>query len=569
MNQLRQQLSKFWGSQSKTQKLVLIVLVGTGVVLIPLFLVWASAPTYAVAFSGLSEADAGQIVEKLNEDGIDYQLKSSGTILVQSNQVYDVRLKMARQGLPEGGTVGFELFNGNTLGMTEFTQRVNYQQALEGELERTIGSLEVVEAVRVHIVTPEKSLLSSDQAPTTASITIKEKAGGGLDMAQVSSITHLVASSVEGLDPENVVVVDVNGNMLASGGSDQEGAALAQTDSRRNAEIVAADELKGRVQELLDQALGPNKSVVQASISMDWTERETTTQKFEPNPESIRSSTEVTETYTTTNGTIAGIPGATTNLPPAGSGVTGDSGTSFYNRAEKTTNYEITQVESREVLAPGEVKRISLSVLVDGVTDPAKLASLKTVISAAAGIDEARGDSLAVETLAFDRSYYEAEATGLEEEGQQDLYFRIGEAVAAGLLLLLLLWYVQRLLKNLRLASAREWAPVLQTVPDLALAGGQPAGGSPGLPSAAPEGLSIPQLEQSLAKAFANHQPPQALSEPVKPAVTYQLPKVEQTAFSEEYRQLQDYIDDLADQDASTLAEIIQIWLNEDERRNG
>jgi flagellar M-ring protein FliF len=246
--------------------------------------------------------------------------------------------------------------------------------------------------------------------------------------------------------------------------------------------------------------------------------------------------------------------------------VTGDSGTSFYNRAEKTTNYEITQVESREVLAPGEVKRISLSVLVDGVTDPAKLASLKTVITAAAGIDEARGDSLAVETLAFDRSYYEAEATGLEEEGQQDLYFRIGEAVAAGLLLLLLLWYVQRLLKNLRLASSREWAPVLQTVPDLALAGGQPAGGSTALPSAAPEGLSIPQLEQTLAKAFANHQP---LPEPAKPAVTYQLPKMEQTAFSEEYRQLQDYIDDLADQDASTLAEIIQIWLNEDERRNG
>src|SRR5690606_2081378 len=116
-----------------------------------------STPTYAVAFSGLSEADAGLIVEKLDESGINYQLRNSGTILVPSDQVYDVRLQMAREGLPEGGTVGFELFNGNTLGMTEFTQRVNYQQALEGELERTIGSLEAIEAVRVHVVTPEKS----------------------------------------------------------------------------------------------------------------------------------------------------------------------------------------------------------------------------------------------------------------------------------------------------------------------------------------------------------------------------------------------------------------------------
>ncbi len=571
MNKLREQLSKFWGSQSLGQRIVLIVLVGTGVVLIPLFLVWASTPTYAVAFSGLSEADAGLIVEKLNEGGINYQLRSSGTILVQSDQVYDVRLQMAREGLPEGGTVGFELFNGNTLGMTEFTQRVNYQQALEGELERTIGSLEAVDVVRVHVVTPEKSLLSSDQAPTTASITIKQKAGGRLDMAQVRSITHLVASSVEGLDPENVVVVDVNGTLLASGEQNQEGASLAQSDTRRSAEVQAADELKGRVQDLLDQALGPNKSVVQASVILDWTERETTTQSFQPNPEAVRSSTEVTETYTTTNGTIAGIPGATTNLPPAGEGITGSDGTTAYNRSEKTTNYEMTQVESREVLAPGKVERISVSVLVDGVTDPAKLASLKAVINAAAGIDETRGDILAVESLAFDRSYYETQAADLDAQDEQNMYFRIGEAVAAGLLLLLLLWYVQRLLKNLRLASAKDWAPVLKPAPEMALATGLPAGrnGAPQL-STPMENDSIPQIEQTLAKAMANQPPaPPPAPEPARPVVNYQLPQVEQTPFSEEYKQLQDYIDELADQDATTLAEIVQLWLSEDERQNG
>lgn len=577
MNKLREQLSKFWSSQSQGQRIVLIVLVGTGLVLIPLFLVWASTPTYAVAFSGLSETDAGLIVEKLDEAGINYQLRNSGTILVKSDEVYDVRLRMAREGLPEGDTVGFELFSGNTLGMTEFTQRVNYQQALEGELERTIGSLEPIEAVRVHVVTPEKSLLSSEQAPTTASITIKQKTGARLDMAQVRSITHLVASSVEGLEPENVVVVDVNGNLLASGEQSQEISSLAQSDTRRNAEIQAANELKQRVQDLLDQALGPNKSVVQASVMLDWTERETTTQSFQPNPDAVRSSTEVTEVYTTTNGTIAGIPGATTNLPPADEGVARENGTTAYSRSEKTTNYEITQVESREILAPGKVERISVSVLVDGVTDPAKLASLKSVINAAAGIDETRGDTLAVESLAFDRSYFESQSADLEAQNQQNMYIRIAEAVAAGLLLLFLFWYVQRLFKNLRLASARDWAPVLNPAPEMALATSLPAGGSAAPQLSTPVENNAPailQIEESLEKAMANQQPeppppPPPPPEPPRQVPNYQLPQVEQTPFSEEYKELQDYIDELADQDATTLAEIIQLWLSEDERQNG
>ena len=155
----------------------------------------------------------------------------------QQNQVYEVRLQMARDGLPANGTVGLELFGSNTLGMTEFTQKVNYQRALEGELERTIGSLSAIEAVRVHIVTPEKTLLSSEQSATTASIMVKLAPGKKLDDAQVSAIAHLAASSIEGLKPENVVIVDSAGRMLASGaGTSGDASAVAQTDSRRAAE---------------------------------------------------------------------------------------------------------------------------------------------------------------------------------------------------------------------------------------------------------------------------------------------------------------------------------------------
>ncbi|HEX2980461.1 MAG TPA: flagellar basal-body MS-ring/collar protein FliF, partial [Anaerolineaceae bacterium] len=279
---LQQQATTFWQHQSKPQKITLIVLVVTAIVLIVVFLSVANKPTYAVAFSNLSEADAGQIVQVLEEASIEYKLRDSSTIMVPTDQVYDVRLRMAREGLPQSSSVGFELFSGNTLGMTEFTQRVNYQRAMEGELERTIGSLDAVNAVRVHIVTPEKTLLAEEQAPTTASITIENKPGQSLDQAQVRSITHLVASAVEGLDPERVVIVDTEGNMLASGAGEGEGADVAQTDTRRAAEIAAAGEVQKKVQALLDSVLGPNRSVVQANVVMDWTQRETTAQTFNP-----------------------------------------------------------------------------------------------------------------------------------------------------------------------------------------------------------------------------------------------------------------------------------------------
>jgi flagellar M-ring protein FliF len=559
--QVGQQFAGFWKQQSKTSRAVFIVLVALGMVLVPLFLVWAQTPSYEVAFAGLSETDAGQIVTKLQDDGIKYKLQGTGTILVPSDQVYEVRISMAEGGLPESSTVGFEVFSGNTLGMTEFTQRINYQQALEGELERTIGSLSSVSAVRVHIVMPEDTLLASQKAPTTASVTIKEKAGTKLDSSQVSAITHLLASSVEGLNPENVVVVDINGNMYTSGESGNS-TTLAQTDSRRAAEAAAANEVKNKVQTLLDSALGPNKSIVQANVTLDWTERQTVTQSVDPDKTAVLSSQSVVEVYTTTNGTVEGVPGATSNLPPAAAGVDSNSNGVKYARNETTNNYEVTKIESEEVFSPGAVNRISLSVLVDGITDEAQLTTLKSVIAAAAGIDEARGDTFAVESLAFDRSYYETQTQELESSSKQDLYFKIGEGVAAGLVVLALLWYVQRLLANLRLASTDAWMPVMKPVSELGLP-------TPGIrPQIQGGGLtSSAQLESSTnskAGTPGEGEIRQKASAALKP-----LPKIELPSISPEYEQLQKTIEGIAEDDPASLAEAIQLWLNEDEKHNG
>lgn len=388
-SQLPTQILGYWNRLTVVQRMLLVALVLAAAILIPVLVNWAGTPTYSVAFSNLSEADAGAIVEQLVEAGVDYELPRSGTIAVPAEQVYEVRMQMAREGLPEGGTVGYELFSGNTLGMTEFTQRINYQRALEGELERTISNLDAIEAVRVHIVTPEKRLLASDQAPATASVTVKVRSGQQIDAAQVRSITHLVASSVEDLKPENVVVVDVNGMMLSAGVEDGY-TTTGQTDQRQALEQSAAAEIRHKVQSLLDSSLGPNRSVVQAYVTMDWTERKTTVQSFEPDPQAVRSSQVISETYATDGTLLGGIPGSDNNLPPVvEEDATGDQATS-YQRLEKTLNYELTQSETQEVFAPGIIERVSLSVLVDGVQDQAQLATLKSVIAAAAGIDETR-----------------------------------------------------------------------------------------------------------------------------------------------------------------------------------
>ena len=558
--QLRQQITNFWTHQTRVQRSVLIALVILGMVLIPLFVTWARTPTYAVAFSGLSETDAGQIVEKLDAQGISYQLRGSTTILVPADKVYDVRLSMATTGLPSGGTVGYELFSANTLGMTEFTQKVTYQRALEGELERTIGSLAAVEAVRVHLVIPEKAILTTEQASTTASVTVKERSSQQLDATQVRSITHLVASSVEGLKPENVVVVDVNGNMLASGEPNGDGANAAQNDSHRNAELSMARDMQIKVQKLLDSALGPNKSVVQASVVMDWTEKETTTQSYDPKTNAVRSNQSTMETYTTTNGTVEGIPGATSNLPSTVStGSVGAGGAVSYNRVETTTNYEITAVESKEKIAPGQIQRVSLSVLVDGITDATQLATLKSVIAAAVGIDEKRGDMLAVETLAFDRTYLQTQAEDMQKASQTDLYIRIGEAVLAVLILGAVLWYIQRLLTNLRLASSEAWTPVMRPVGEMALT----SGGHIPLQG----GGSASMLEPRTAAQMAAQTGGEA-GATTSPLIS-RIPKRDMSGATPEFDQLQKMVDKIADDDPSSLATAIQLWLSEDDKASG
>jgi flagellar M-ring protein FliF len=554
-NQLSEQVTTIWKKSSAAQKVTVIALSLAVVIIAVVLVTWSQKPSYAVAFSDLSDSDASAIIDQLNSQGITYQLKGTGTILVPSDKVYSTRLSMASAGLPQSSTVGYEIFDSNTLGMTEFVQQVNYQRALEGELEKTIGSLNAIEAVKVNVVTPEKSLLTTDQSPTTASVMIKVKPGDSLDSGQVKAITHLVAFSVEGLDPSNVVVVDSNGNLLTNGSGNGTEALVSASDSQRAAEAAAAEQIRQKVQSMLDTILGPNRSTVQANVIMDWSQKEVTSSVYDPTPVLI-SSEKVYEGSNDPGTTASGIPGVASNVAatpqasatPSATSTATTSKSGSYVQISETNNYQLSQTQTHEVYSSGQIKSISLAVMVDKVDDQNQLSMIKSAVAAAAGIDETRGDTISVNTIEFDRSYYETQATAMEKDTKTALYEKIGIGVGAGVLLIILLAYFSKVMKNIRTASKAAWKPIQMPV----------------------SSISADQISASRRRSADGSQSQPAAPEPapkidLKPVVAAATTN---KAYMEDEQRAR-VISRLTEENPATVAEIIQIWLSEDERKNG
>ena len=545
---IQQQFINYWKKQSLGKQITMVTLILAVLILTPVLVNWANSPSYTTAYTGLSEADAAQIVQKLDDNNIPYLIKSSGTIQVPSDQVYSARLLMASAGLPQSSTVGYELFSGTSmLGMTEFSQKVNYQRAIEGELERTIGSLDAVKAVRVHLVTPEKSLLSSDQLLSTASVTLQVSPGRKLDATQVRAITHLVASSVEGLKPENVVVVDTEGNMLADGVSTAGESNQTLKDDQSAAELAYAAEVQKRVQSILDKILGPNRSAVQATVEMDWTQREITSNTYAPTEVAIRSS-QITNESSSNGGSTGGVPGAASNLPTPVATTTG-TGSATYQRSAETLNYEVSQTQLHEVIAPGKVKRMSVSVMVDNITDATQLTSIKSAVEVAAGVDTTRGDQIVVESFAFDRTSLVALNAELAKQKQQEMYLQIGYAVAASLAMLALLFFALRMITNLRNASKESWKTVMLPVGQMAALQNPRAR------------TALQQPQNALPAQSANMQ--SATVNTDNEDVVVQINSKSQRATASEDEQNARVISRLTEENPATVADIIQIWLNE------
>lgn len=420
-----EQIKHVWGGMTQSQR-VFFLLVSTALFagLVTLFL-YSGKPDYAPLFRSTDPQEAGRVVDTLRELNIPYRLSSGGTVVeVPQDKLYEARMKLAQKGFPSRGT-GFEVFDKGTFGLTSFLQRVNYQRALQGELERTIMTLAEVEAARVHIVLPEERLFAEEEKEPTASVVLRLRPGATLKESQVEAIAHLVANSVEGLSPERVAIIDDKGNVLASG--TKEGTTIlglanltaAQLEIKREVEDV----LTRRIQTMLESVLGSRQAVVRVSADLSFERREGEKETFEPVLEGegiVRSTKETEERYQGTATPPGGTAGVASNIPiyaePEREGTQ-----NTYARRESTVNYEVNRILERFSSSPGKIERLSVAVLVDSALPPEAVEKVRSVVQAAAGIDFTRGDTLIVEALPFNRAMWEEEARALQAQKFMDL----------------------------------------------------------------------------------------------------------------------------------------------------
>lgn len=411
------QLKNRWQAFSATQKAA-VVLAGAGLIAAVFYLnTMLVQLSYAPLFKGLSPEDAGAIVQRLEEMKIPYRLTDGGaTIVVPKGEVYRTRANLAASGALTGGGSGFELFDKTRLGVTDFEQQVNYQRALQEELRRSIVQLDEVEQARVHLVIPRKSVFVEEQQKTSASIAVKLKPLAHLKPAQVEGIVALVCGAVEGLQPEDVHVIDMAGNVLSDSVTTSTQARAIKT--LQELERAYERELERRIMDVLATILGPDKAVAVVSADFDFNERETVTTIAYGEPVVV---SEQSLTEQNGSGAVSGVPGTSSNLVPTyPSGTTEGQG---YSRQEVTRNYQVGQRQEKVIEVPGKLKRLATSVVVDTQLNQATAKRIEKVVAGAIGYDEERGDQIQVASMTFDKSYQkklEAEMAAAEAEAKKE-----------------------------------------------------------------------------------------------------------------------------------------------------
>jgi flagellar M-ring protein FliF len=367
------------------------------VVLLVMFKV-ASAPSYTTMLTGLDPAETGKITTALDEKGVQYEIKNNGTALgVVKSQVAQARIALAEKGLPGKGQPGFELFDKQKLGASDFQQKVTYQRALEGQIASTIGQVQGVSGAQVSLVLPEDQLFSEEQSPATAAVLLSGSSAN-LDPSAVRGIASLVSSSVKGLKTQNVSITDSSGQLLwpnSDSGSD----AGTGTANKLTAQSRYNAQLQGSLDAMLAQTLGAGKARVQVSsdLNVDKSSLDKLTYAKKGVP---LKQTEETERLRGGGSTSGGATGSASNLPSY-AGSAGGGSNSNYQRKSTQTDFGVDKTVQRTQVAPGQVNRLSVGLVVDKSVPPAQVAQLKNAVSAAAGIDAKRGDVLNVSQVAF------------------------------------------------------------------------------------------------------------------------------------------------------------------------
>lgn len=421
---------------------------------------WVQAPDFRLLYANMAEKDAAAIIEELKTRNIPYELGAGGTtIRIPSDKVHEIRIQLAAQGLPEGSEVGLEIFEKTALGMTEFVQKLNFQRALQGELTRTIKSLESVEQVRVHLVIPEESLFLREKPQGKASVTLKIKAGRQLSESQIQGIAHVIASSVKGIPPGNVTIVDLKGNILSGAKGASQDTMMTSTNFKfkRRLEI----QLEASIKKMLEDALGTGKVIARVSAELSFDKISRTEEIYDPDSQVVRSEQRSNES---TVGAVppGGVPGVQALLP-TGDTASGSAGSSAKRNKEKQTlNYEINKVVRNVVKPTGEILKLSVAVLIDGTMDEndefqprsaEDITLYEDIIKSAVGFDEERGDQVKVEAVQFDRSFQVEQEKKLLQESRIELGFQVAKYVLGAIFILLFFTRVIRPLVNFMTTS--------------------------------------------------------------------------------------------------------------------
>ncbi|HTZ81371.1 MAG TPA: flagellar basal-body MS-ring/collar protein FliF [Stellaceae bacterium] len=502
MNGLIQNLAKLGTTR-------LMAIGGAGLAMVALFAFLATrltTPGMSLLYADLDLKDSAQIVQKLDAMNIPYQLRADGAqILVPNDQVAKLRMTMAENGLPSGGTVGYELFDKSEgFGTSSFAQNINQLRALEGELSRTITGLGPVQAARVHLVLPRRELFARDTQEATASVVVKLRGAERLSKSQVAAIQHLVATSVPSLKPSRVSVVDGEGNLLARGdGEDATSPTGAATEELR---VNYENRVSRKVEEMLERSLGPGKVRVDVHADMDFDRITTSSETFDPDGQVVRSTQTVNQNDSSTNGNQNQGVTVANNLPNnGGTNSQQTTSSSKSGRNEETVNYEISKTVRNQVRDTGAVKRLSVAVLVDGTytskPDGTKtyvprsadeMKQINSLVRSAIGFDDKRGDTIEVANLRFVNPDEPLNAgpppLNILGFDKTDL-MHMGETLVLAVVALLVILLVVRPLIFRLLESTAAAQDATGLLPEPAL----PGGGAVALPPP-PGGIATPAL---------------------------------------------------------------------------
>lgn len=411
---------------------VVLVLSTVGVLLFAVFFFkFATKPSYTTLASGVDPAQTGKLTEALSAKGIGYELQNNGTaVAVEKSKMPEARIALAENGLPGNAKPGLELFDKQKLGASEFQQKVTYQRALEGEIARTIGGVDGVSGVQVQLTLPEDELFAEETKPATAAVLLS--GGGEIDASQVKGIANLTASSVEGLKPANVTITDSSGQMLWP--SDEAVAGGVGSNTKQAVENRYERMTEATINAMLIQTVGPGKGQVRVNADLDADQSTREQLKFAKQGTPERQKVE-TETLAGGSAGAGGTAGTGGNVPSYAQATGGASGNSNYKRSSKDVQNLVDKTVTRTQVAPGTIKKQSVSLILDKSVEASDVAELRNAVEAAAGIDSGRGDVLNVSQVAFAKP---AEVKASPVSGALGMLKYVGLGLATLIFLILL-----------------------------------------------------------------------------------------------------------------------------------